>query len=87
MQGYRKDPAWGLSYFCFIIYDLPFALSKVHATTYADDTTIPSSSDNIEETNTVVNAELACLEECFHSNKFYFNIVKIQAIIIGSAQK
>ena len=49
----------------FLVYvnDLPFALKKVHATMYADDTTICYSSDDIEDLNTVVNAELTCLND------------------------
>ena len=45
---------------------------------YADDTAISYSSDN---------AELACLEKWLQGNKLSLNIVKTQAIIIGSAQK
>ena len=55
-------------------------------TMYADDTDI-SSSDKIEKINTVINAELACLEKWLQSNKLSLNIVKTQALIIGSAHK
>ena len=51
---------------------------------YADDTAISFSSDKIEEINTLVNAELACLEKWLQSNKLSLNIVKTQAMIIGS---
>ena len=40
-----------------------------------------------EEINTVVNAELASLEKWLQSNKLSLNIIKTQAMIIGSAQK
>ena len=43
------------------------------------------SSNNIEEINTVVNAELASIEKWLQSNKLSLNIVKTQTI--GSAQK
>ena len=54
---------------------------------YTDDTAISFSLDKIEEIDTVVNAELACLEKWLQSNKLSLNIVKTQAVIIGSAQK
>ena len=73
--------------FLLYINDLPFALSKAHATMHADDTAISFSSDNIEEINTAVNAELACLEKWLQSKKLSLNIVKTQTIINGSAQK
>ena len=54
---------------------------------YADYTATSFSSNNIEEVNTVVNAELAYLEKWLQSNKMSLNIVKTQAMIIGSSQK
>ena len=54
---------------------------------YADDTTISYSLNNIEEIDAVVNGELACLEKWLQGNKLSLNIVKTQAMIIGSAQK
>ena len=40
-----------------------------------------------DKIDTVVNAELACLEKSLHGNKLCFNVVKTQAMIIGSSQK
>ena len=54
---------------------------------YDDDTAISYSSNKIEEIDAVVNAELACLEKWLQGNKLSLNIVKTQAMIIGSAQK
>ena len=86
--GYHKDLALDLFYLYFLyIYDLPFALRKAHATMYADDTAISYSSNKIEKIDAVVNAELACLEKWLQGNKLSLNIVKTQAMIIGSAQK
>ena len=51
----------------FLIYinDLPFALKRAKATMYADDImmAISFSSDNIEEIDAVINAQLACFEK------------------------
>ena len=54
---------------------------------YADDTAISFSSDSIEEIDAVVNAELDSLEKWLQGNKLSLNIVKTQAMIIGSSQK
>ena len=54
---------------------------------YADDTAILFCSESIEETDAVVNAELACLEKWLQGNKLSLNVVKTQAMIIGSSQK
>ena len=62
----------------FLIYinDLPFALKRAKATMYANDTAISFSSDNIEEIDAVLNAELACLEKWLQRNKLSLNVVK-----------
>ena len=54
---------------------------------YADDTAISFSSDNIEEIDAVLNADLACLEKWLQGNKVSLNVVKTQAMIMGSSQK
>ena len=54
---------------------------------YADDTAISFSSDNIEEIDSVLNAELACLEKWSQGSKLSLNVVKTQAMIIGLSQK
>ena len=56
-------------------------------TMYADDRVISFSLNKTEETDVVVIAELACLEEWLQGNKLSLNIVKTHAMIIGSAQK
>ena len=73
----------------FLIYinDLPFVLKRAKATMYADDTAISFSSNNIEEIDAIVNAEFACLEKLLQGNRLSLNVVKTQAMIIGSSQK
>ena len=58
--------------FLFLIYinDLPFAIKRAKATMYADDTAISFSSDNIEEIDAVVHAELACLSSGYMVTSF-----------------
>ena len=69
------------------ISDQPFPLKRAKAKKYADDTAISFSSDNIEEIDAVLNAGLACLEKWLPGNKLSLNVVKSQAMIIGSSQK
>ena len=69
------------------INDLPFALKKAKATMYADDTAISYSSDKSEELDLVINEELSCIERWLLGNKLSLNVVKTQAMIIGSKPK
>ena len=75
------------SFFLLYINDLPFALKKAMATMYADDTAISYSSDKSEELDLVINEELSCIERWLQGNKLSFNVVKTQAMIIGSKPK
>ena len=85
--GVRQGSCLGPLLFLIYINDLTFALKHARATMYVDDTAISFSVDNIEEIDAVVNAELACLERWLQGNKLSLNVVKTQAIIIGSSQK
>ena len=85
--GVPQGSCLGPLLFLIYINDLPFALKKAKATMYADDTAISFSSDNTEEIDAVVNAELACLEKWLQGNKLSLNVVKLQAMILGSSKK
>ena len=69
------------------IHDVPFALKKTKATMYADDTAISYSSNASDELDLVINEELSCIEKWLQGNKLSLNVVKTQAIIIGSKPK
>ena len=81
--GVPQGSCLGPLLFLIYINYLPFALKRAKTTMYADDTAISFSSDNIEEIDAVVNAELACLEKWLQGNKLSLNVVKTQAMIIG----
>ena len=66
---------------------LCFEKSARYNVQYADDTTIRYSSDNIEGLNTVVNAELTCLNDWLRGNKLSLSIIKTQAMLMGSKHK
>ena len=73
--------------FLLSINDLPLTLKKTMATMYADDTAISYSSDKSEELDLVINEELSCIERWLQGNKPSLNVVKTQAMIIGSKPK
>ena len=54
---------------------------------YDDDITINYSSDNMENLVAVVNSELSRLNRWLQGNKLSLNVIKTQAMIIGSNQK
>ena len=85
--GVPQGSCLGPLLFLLYINDLPFALKKVKATMYVDDTAISYSSDTSDELDLVINEELSCIEKWLQGNKLSFNVVKTQAMIIGSKPK
>ena len=85
--GVPQGSCLGPLLFLLYINDLPFALKKAKATMYADDTAISYSSDKSEELDLVINEELSCIERWLQGNKLSLNVVKTQAMIIGSKPK
>ena len=85
--GVPQGSCLGPLLFLLYINDLPFALKKAKATMYADDTAISYSSDRREELDLVINAELSYIEKWLQGNKLSLNIVKTQAMVIGSRPK
>ena len=51
---------------------------------YADDISISYASKNIGELNRVINGDLDCLNKWLQGNKLSLNVVKTQAMVIGS---
>ena len=54
---------------------------------YADDTASSYSPDTIDELDLVINEGLSCIEKWLQGNKLSLNVVKSQAMIIGSKPK
>ena len=82
--GVPQGSCLGLLLFLIYINDLPYCLKTSGATIYADDMTISYSSKSIGELNAMLNNDLHCLEEWLHGNKLTLNILKTEAMIVGS---
>ena len=75
---------WDHFFFLLYINDLPFALKKAKTNGYADVTTIAYSSKTLNELHSVLNAERVDIEKWLQGNRLSLNVVKTQAMIVGS---
>ena len=82
--GVPQGSCLGPLLFLIYINDLPLALHKCNVTMYADDTSISYASKNIEELNTTLSKDLDSLNKWLQGNKLSLNVVKTQAMVIGS---
>ena len=73
----------------FLIYvnDLPSALKKGKVTMYADDTSISYSSSSLVDIDQTLNSELNDLKLWLQGNKLSLNVLKTQAMVVGSQPK
>ena len=76
-------PAFGPLLFLIYINNLPFSLKKAKVTMYADDTT----ASTLEDVNQTLNNELSRLKKWLLGNKLSLNILKTQALVVGSQPK
>ena len=86
-SGVPQGSCLGPLHFFLCINDLPFALREAHDTLYANDATISYSSVNMEDLVAVVSSQLSRLNRWLQGNKLSLNVIKAQAMIIGSKQK
>ena len=66
------------------INDFPFPLQNSQFTMYADDTTLSHSSKNIVDLSERLNRDLNNLKQWLQGNKLSLNLIKTQAMVVGS---
>ena len=73
----------------FLIYinDLPFAIKKGKVTMHADDASISYSSSSLADIDQSLNSELNDLKLWLQGNKLSLNVLKTQAMVVGSQPK
>ena len=70
----------------FLIYinEIPFSLQSSQVTMYADDTALSHSSKNIVDLSENLNSDLYNLKQWLQGNKLSLNLIKTQAMVVGS---
>ena len=70
----------------FIVYinDLPFCLERCQMTMYADDTSISFTARSVNDLNMTMTKDLDSLRKWLQGNKLSLNVLKTQAMVIGS---
>ena len=89
MFQYSRPQGSVLGPILFLIYinDAQFVTNFIHLVLYADDMNLLVGDKSLRKSVTVLNKELARLEEWFQANKLTINLSKTKFILFGSRQR
>ena len=80
---YHRGSFWDPLLFIIYTNDLPLSLTDTKATLFADDTTLYTSSKQLDEPFHKINHDLDCLCDWFKANKLSLNIAQTNLIHVS----
>ena len=87
MNGVPQGSILGPILFNIFMNDLSYAIDECTLFTYADDTQLFKSADDIEQVQHVINADLKKVDELYELNPMKRNHSKYQAITFGKVER
>ena len=82
--GVRRGSCLRLLLFIVYINDASFCLESCQVIMYADDTSISFAARSVNDLNVTLNKEIASLRDWLQGNELSLNVLKRQAMFIGS---
>ena len=87
MKGIPQGSILGTILFNIFMNDLSYAIDECTLFTYADDTQLFKSAENIDQVEHAINADLKKVDEWYEFNQMKRNHSKYQAITFGRVER